>query len=249
MVAWRAMVRLQWLGLLGNVLVVAPLAYALALGYHAVFGHHLLSDEKAMHVLEAQSIVGPSVLFAALTGLFLWTSSMMGAVVDNWAKVTHLSDRLATSVRALRKRGPSRARERAERLTAKVGGLAANLTLGFLLGGVPAMCAILQLPVEIRHVTVSVGSVAMAYVAGAPDTRVWALACSGVLLIGLTNVMVSFSLALWFALTSARGAEGGRYAAALMVLGIRRWLRRRKPPTERPRSTPETPEHAELVRT
>jgi site-specific recombinase len=246
MVAWRAMVRLQWLGLLGNVVVVAPLAYALALGYHAIFGHHLLTHEKATHVLDAQSILGPSVLYAALTGLFLWASSMTGAVVDNWAKVTHLSDRLATSVHALRTRSAPRARERAEHLTAKVGGLAANLTLGFLLGGVPAACAILQLPVEIRHVTVSVGSVAMAQVAGVPGSRLWALACSGVALIGLTNVIVSFSLALWFALTSARGTEGGRYAAALMSLGIRRWLRRRKPPAQRPTGTPDAPVDANL---
>jgi site-specific recombinase len=131
MVAWRATVRLQWMGLLGNVLLVGPLAYALALGFHALTGQHLLGVDKATHVLESQSILGPSILFATLTGLFLWMSSLMGAAVDNWAKVTGLSDRLATNVKALRKASALRARERADRVTGKVGGLAANLTLGF----------------------------------------------------------------------------------------------------------------------
>jgi hypothetical protein len=73
----------------------------------------------------------------------------------------------------------------------------------------------------------------MALVAGAHGTRLWALAASGVALIGLVNVIVSFSLALWFALTSARGTDGNRFAAALMTLGIRRWLRGRTAPSQR----------------
>jgi site-specific recombinase len=224
-VAWGATVRLQLLGLLGNVVVVAPLAYGLAYGFRALFGQHLLSQEKAAYVLHSQSILGPSFLFASVTGVFLWLSSLLGASVDNWARVERLTDRLATNVHALRHSVALRARMKAEQLTSKVGGLAANLTLGFLLGGVPAVFALLKLPVEIRHVTVSVGSVALAQVAGARGGQAWALAISGVVVIGLVNVLVSFVLALWFARASAR-EEGARHAGALMKLGIRRWARR-----------------------
>jgi site-specific recombinase len=226
LVAWRATVRLQLLGLFGNLVVVGPLAYALALGFHALAGRHIMSPAKAAYVLDAQSLLGPSFAFAALTGVFLWFSSLMGAAIDNWARVVRLSDRLATSVHVLRHMAPARARQRAERLTSRVGGLAANVTLGFLLGGVPAAFALLHLPVDIRHVTVSTGSVAMAHVAGAQGGSAWALALSGVALIGIVNVIVSFLLALWFALASSGGADGTRHTAALMKLGIARWARR-----------------------
>jgi site-specific recombinase len=223
-VTWRAMVRLQLLGLLGNVVIAAPLAAALAFGFDALFQRPLLTPAKATHVLETQSLLGPSILYAALTGVLLWISSLAGAWVDNWARVTRLSDRLATNVHALRAHADRRARERAERLTSKVGGLAANIALGFMLGGVPTAFALAELPIEIRHVTVSVGSVAMAWIAGAREVELWWLAGTGVVAIGLTNVVVSFSLALRFALASMRGM-GGRYSSALLSLGIRRWAR------------------------
>lgn len=221
---WRAMVRLQLWGLLGNVLSAAPLAAVIAYAFSDFIRHPLLSRDKAEQVLQAQSLLGPSLLFAACTGVMLWISSVVGAFVDNWARVTRLSERLATNVHALRNFSPTRARERAEQLTRKVGGMASNITLGLLLGGVPTAFALAELPVEIRHVTVSVSSVAMAAVAGASGSALWGWALAGVAMIGITNVVVSFSIAIWFALASARDASAHRSAGALLVLGIRRWL-------------------------
>jgi site-specific recombinase len=103
----------------------------------------------------------------------------------------------------------------------RFGGLLGNLSLGFMLGGVPAAFAIAQLPVEIRHVTVSTGSVALALSAGAGTRGEIALAVGGVVVIALVNVVVSFVLALWLALRATRGMRTSASAYALVRIGIR----------------------------
>jgi site-specific recombinase len=223
---WRAMVRLQLAGLLGNVLFAGPVGYVFDLAAKAVLGRHLLDEHTALHVMSSNSVLGPSVLYAALTGCFLWLSSLAGAAGDNWARVTRMVDRLSTNLSVMRRIGSQRARPVAEFWVARFGGLLSNTALGFMLGGVPAAFAIVQLPIEIRHVTVSTSSFAMALATGVgTSAQIW-LATIGVMLIGAVNVSVSFALALQLALsTNARRRHGS--ARALVSIAIERWLRRR----------------------
>jgi site-specific recombinase len=221
---WRAMVRLQLAGLLGNLATAIPVAYTLDRGYEQVLGHHVLDGPTAKHVLDANTLLGPSAIYAGVTGVFLWLSSIVGAVVDNWVRVMRLSDRLATNVRVMRGIGARWARPFANWWTARIGNLAGNAALGFMLGGIPAAFAIAHLPLEIRHVTVSASSWALAYAAGVGSASELALTGAGVVVIGVTNVSVSFALALQAALgSSARKGYGS--ARALVKIGIARWLR------------------------
>lgn len=222
---WRVAVRLQLVGLVGNVVVAGPLAFVGYLGLEAIAHRPLVSAEKAHHVFHAQSALGPSIVFAALTGVFLFVSSLIGAAADNAARTTHLAERLATNVHVMRRLPVVHARALAERVVPRIGGLTGNVALGFLLGGVPAAFAIASLPVEIRHVTVSTSSVAIAIATGTGTASEIALATVGVLVIGVVNVVVSFLLALSFALRSARGLRGSTATYALVRLGVRRWLR------------------------
>jgi site-specific recombinase len=226
---WRSMVRLQIAGLLGNVLLAGPLGYAFDVAATYAFGQHLLDEHTAVHVLSANSLLGPSALYAALTGCFLWLSSLVGAAADNWTRVTRMVERLATNLSVMRSVGSRRARPVAEFWVARFGGLTSNAALGFMLGGVPAAFAIVQLPVEIRHVTVSASSFAMAWAAGAgTSSQLW-LAAIGVIVIGAVNVSVSFALALQLALGAGARRNHGS-ARALVAIAIKRWLRRRTPP-------------------
>ncbi|MEO8874807.1 MAG: hypothetical protein ABI461_04395, partial [Polyangiaceae bacterium] len=174
------------------------------------------------------SILGPSILYAALTGFFLWASSLIGAAGDNWTRVIDLEERLATNVHAMKRLGVKRARPLAKGFVHRVGGMLGNISLGFMLGGIPALFAIASLPVEIRHVTVSTSSVALGIAAGVGSHRdVW-LAVVGVLTIGIVNVAVSFVLALWLALRSAKTGRSAHAAYALVRVGLRYWLTRRR---------------------
>lgn len=223
---WRAMVRLQFAGLLGNVVVAGPLAFLIDVALVRWRGHHFLSDAAAEHVLHANSIVGPSIVYAALTGVLLWLSSLIGAAGDNWARITSLSDRIATNVYVMRRVGSTRARPFAQWFAARVGGLTGNASLGIMLGGVPAAFAIAHLPVDIRHVTVSTSSLALAWSASVGTSTQLTLAAIGVLAIGATNVAVSFALALQFALGSKQ--RKARSSSRMLVrLGVGAWLRGR----------------------
>jgi site-specific recombinase len=221
---WRTMLRLQLAGLLGNVVIVAPLAFGVDVAAYRLLGHHVLTTEKAKHVIAAHSLLGPSVLFAALTGLFLWISSLLGAAGDNWTRVTHLADRLATNVHVMKRLGARRARGYADAVVERAGGLLGNVSLGLMLGGIPAAFAIASLPIEIRHVTVSTGSLALALAAGAGthgSRGDVALAIGGIVVIAIVNVCVSFVLALWLALRATKGMRTSVSSYALVRIGIR----------------------------
>lgn len=222
-----ALVRLQIGGLLGNLAVAGPLAFAIAFGFRRATGHALIPFEKTTHILEESSLLGPSALFAALTGVFPWLSSLAGAAVDNWARVNRLADSLATSVPVMKTIGVARAESVARKIAGRVGGLFGNAFLGFLLGAVPALFAVLALPVEIRHVTVSTASVAIAFASADIGVRAVVLCVLGVLVIAIVNVAVSFILALRLAL---RASDDPAATKLLVRAALRRAtaLRRRR---------------------
>jgi site-specific recombinase len=181
-------------------------------------------------VLASNAILGPSILFAALTGIFLWVSSLIGAWGENWTRVTHLSERLATNLHAMKRLGAERARGYADAVVKRTGGLLGNVALGFMLGGIPAAFAMARLPVQIRHVTVSTSSVALAIAAGSGGRSEIALAVAGVVMIGVVNVVVSFVFALWLALRATRGIRATGSSLALVRIGLTRWTEKRCTP-------------------
>ncbi|MBV9948158.1 MAG: hypothetical protein JOZ69_14990 [Myxococcales bacterium] len=223
---WRSTLRLQFAGLLGNVVVAGPLAFLVDVAVHRASGHHVLAAAKAEHILAANSVLGPSFLYAALTGAFLWISSVVGAWSDNWARVHRLGDRLATNRHVMTRVSGARARLWADALVSRFGGLVGNASLGFLLGGVPAACAIGRLPVEIRHVTVSTSSVGLALASGAGTGTAATLALCGLVVIATVNVAVSFLLALWLSLRATRGLRASVSAHAIIRIGLGGWAAR-----------------------
>jgi site-specific recombinase len=94
-----------------------------------------------------------------------------------------------------------------------VSAYAGSIVLGFLLGLAPAIGAFTGLPIDVRHVTLSTGQVALSAASLGTwlDPRVgWAL--GGVALMFVLNLGVSFSLALWVA-SRARGVGAAGWRA------------------------------------
>jgi site-specific recombinase len=87
-----------------------------------------------------------------------------------------------------------------------LGALAGNFFFGFLLGGATGLGVLFGLPIDIRHIAFS--SAYLGYAAAALDFSIpattAALAFGGVLLIGLTNLLVSFALTLSVAMRARR---------------------------------------------
>ena len=84
------------------------------------------------------------------------------------------------------------------------GTLAGSISLGFFLGFAGPLGKILGLPIDIRHITISAGNVAIGLndLKQTMPTSYLITVILGVLLIGAINFLVSFSLAFIVALKS-----------------------------------------------
>ena len=197
------LVRSQAAAVLGNVLVVFPAAVLLSLVISLASGQPMIDAKEAEHVFHSLTLAGPSLLFAAFTGVLLFASSIIAGWVENWFVLHHLDSALHYNPRLTRHLGVARAARWAQFLRRNISGFAANISLGFMLGLVPAICAFFGLGLEVRHVTLSTGQLGAACaslgweVVRHPDLW-WALA--SIPFIGLLNLVVSFYLAFRVAL-------------------------------------------------
>jgi site-specific recombinase len=194
-----ALVRSQVASVFGNLMAVIPAVLAVALLCWLVAGEGPISDAKARDVLLSHSILGPSFLYAAYTGVLLWLSGLFAGWADNAFTVRQLHAALATNARRVRRHGADGARERADWWRDNIAGLASNIGLGVLLGLTPLVFAFFGLPIEVRHVTLSTGQAAVAAFSLGLDaltTAPYWMAVAGIVVIGALNVGVSFGLAL-----------------------------------------------------
>ncbi|MBK7659161.1 MAG: recombinase [Betaproteobacteria bacterium] len=216
-----ALVRSQSAGIIGNVFVVFPVTYALGMLLVHAAGFAPVDGAKAAKTIDSVSLLGPSALFAAMTGVLLWFSSVLAGWVDNWFAFRRLGPAIAGHRRFVYLFGPSRMQRVAGFLSREIAGLTANISLGFMLGSVPVIFLFFGLPVEVRHVTLSSGQLAAAVVAlgwGVVLTAPFWLAVAGIAVIGALNVGVSFALALNVAIGARESPGVGRGAIYRAIL-------------------------------
>ena len=155
------------------------------------------------------------------TGVLLWLSSLFAAWVDNWFVLHQLGAALAQHRGLQRCFGPTRTRRLAVWLEHNIAGLGGNISLGLMLGIIPSVAVFFGLPLDVRHVTLSTGQVTAAFAALGGE-RLWVLSTVwlgiGILGIGLLNILVSFSLALFVAIRARnlRGPERHQFYRAII---------------------------------
>ena len=234
------LIRSQAAGIFGNLFAVAPAVLAVQLAWQAVFGAPLVGHQDAVHVLESLTLLGPTALFAAFTGVLLFVSSIVGGWVENWFVWHRLDSAIAWNPRIVARLGAARARRWAAYWRAHISGFASNISLGLMLGIVPVVALFFGLPLEVRHVTLSTGQVAAAL--GAEGLAVlhqsafwWCVAA--IPLTAALNLGVSFVLAFRVALRSRgiRLADRSRIYRAVRARLWRQPLSFVLPPRDRPR--------------
>ena len=197
------LVRSQVAAVLGNVVVVVPTVVLLSLGLSLVLGHPMISAKEAEYTLHSLSLLGPTLLFAAFTGCLLFASSIVAGWVENWFVLQRLDSAMRYNPRITGLLGTARADRWAHFMRHNISGFASNISLGFMLGLVPAFSAFFGLPLEVRHVTLSAGQLAAAASSyGLPALTMPALwwAVAAIPLVGALNLCVSFYLAYQLAL-------------------------------------------------
>ena len=230
-------IRTQFIAIVGNILVAMPSACLIAWAWSGITGHHFVDAAKAQHLLnDINPLASLALLHAAIAGVCLFLSGLISGYYDNKASYSNIPQRL------LQLRGMNRlfGRERWARMTEYIGNnlgaLAGNFYFGIMLGSIGQIGVFLGLPIDIRHVTFSSANFAFALVGldFQIGPQVWLVSLGGIVLIGIVNLAVSFSLALFVAMRS-RNVSFDHSRALLALLG-RRFVQRTRdfffPPRE-----------------
>lgn len=197
------LVRSQVAAVIGNLALVAPGVLLLCGGLWLLTGQPPLSHEKAEDVLGSLTLLGPTALFAAFTGVLLFASSIIAGWTENWFVLQRMDSALRYHPRITAVLGKERAARWAAFARDNISGLAANVSLGLMLGLVPAFAVFFGLGLDVRHVTLSTGQIAAASMTlGLDVLRLpvfwWCVAAIAVT--GALNVAVSFFFAFRLAL-------------------------------------------------
>ena len=222
------LVRSQVAAVLGNVLVVVPVVLLISIAMLYGLGRPMIDAKEAAHVLHTLSLLGPTLLWAAFTGVVLFAASIIGGWVENWFVLYRLASAMRYNPRITRTLGVARARRWAHFMRDNISGFTSNIALGFMLGLIPPMTGFFGLELEVRHVTLSSGQLAAAAAALGWDAlrqpALWWCVAS-IPLIGALNLGVSFYFAFRLALRahSVSGVDRRRIRSAI-------WARWRSKP-------------------
>jgi site-specific recombinase len=224
-----AITRTQTIVTIGNLLGAIPASILIDILMQWTIGNPFLTREAALHGLTSMNLLRSlTIPFAALTGCFLWLSSLAAGWTANWMALHRLPAALAQSRRLRRSLGAESAVELARIVEHHLSGVVGYVCLGLLLGLLPFVSVFAGVPVEVRHITLASASLAYAVSSLAWSGVVlrrdifWALL--GLVATGLLNFSVSFALGLWLAIRARNLDTSGR-RKLVAELGRELWRR------------------------
>jgi len=201
-----AVCRSQLAAIAGNVMVALPVAIAIGWGLSELRGEPLVGMEKGAHLLEDLDPLSWAIPHAAIAGFYLFLSGLITGYFDNKAAYSDVAPRISR-LRWLRGLiGDARAQRFGSYIQNHLGGIMGNLLFGCMLGSTGVIGTILGLPLDIRHIAFSSANIGYALVSFdfALPLKAVLWAALGIAAIGLTNLAVSFALALRTALGARR---------------------------------------------
>ena len=206
------LIRSQIAAVIGNLSTVVPTVILIHL-ICSNWGAHLTDVEHAHHAIQSFSIVGMTPFYAAFTGVLLWLSSVFAGLFANWVSFRQLPEAIEHHSRLRFVIGEKRARGFSLFLKNNAAAFAANISLAFLLGLTPIIAQFMGLPLDVRHVTLSSGTLtasAMAIGSSVFASLDFWLAVIGIMSMAILNLAVSFALALTVAIWAKKASAPKR---------------------------------------
>jgi site-specific recombinase len=204
--------RTQLAAAVGNVTAVCIGSVALERLWRVMFAEHYLPAESARHVYVAlHPFASGTIIYAAGTGVILWLAALIGGWCENFAVFHRLTE--AVSQHPFGRRvGQNGMTRLAAWIELNLAGWSTSIALGYLLGFVPVIARFFGIPFDVRHVTLSTGTLALAAARFGTSSfgKDWFYyAVAGIGLTFVLNLGVSFSIASFVALRAydVRGRE------------------------------------------
>ena len=199
-------IRTQFIAILGNISIAIPVAALITFLWQYNLHEPLLSSTKAAKTLhDLNPFTSLAVPHAAIAGVCLFFSGLLAGYFDNLAIYRKVGPRLKQHQRLKRWMGQQRLDKFANYIQTNLGALAGNFLFGIMLGSMGTIGFILGLPLDIRHIAfASANFIQGLMTIGSPDIGLITVSFLGVMLIGLTNLFVSFTLTIIVALRARR---------------------------------------------
>jgi site-specific recombinase len=195
--------RTQLATAIGNIVAVCVGAVALERLWRIVFSQSYLPARSARRVYETlHPFTSGTAFYAALTGVILWLAALIGGWCENFALYHRIAEAVSQHPYGFRL-GRPRMQAFARWLEANLEGWSASIALGYLLGFTPAVGDFFGIPLDVRHVTLTTGTLALAaarYGASSFGHHWFYFAVAGIGITFVLNLGVSFSIASFVAL-------------------------------------------------
>lgn len=197
----------QTSAVLGNIIVIIPLAMLIDYLIQYCTGHHFITPEKAHALLKSNDpLHSGAVIYGAMAGVCLFLAGLIAGFHDNLAAFNKIPERI-NALKWLKKGlGETRLQSVSDYIRDNLGALAGNFYFGCLLGITSGLGVMLGLPLDIRHVTFV--SAFFSFSVSALDFQITytmlALALLGIVLVATANLLTSFFLALYVAMKSRK---------------------------------------------
>ncbi|WP_263576871.1 site-specific recombinase [Acinetobacter pseudolwoffii] len=199
-------IRTQFVAILGNISIAIPVAALITLMWDVALHESLMNHAKATKTLhDLNPFTSLAIPHAAIAGVCLFLSGLLAGYFDNMAVYRKVGPRLKAHIRLSQLMGQERLYRFADYIERNLGALAGNFMFGIMLGSMGTIGFILGLPLDIRHIAFASANFIQGLInINGPDIGLIVVSFLGVLLIGLTNLFVSFSLTIIVALRARR---------------------------------------------
>ena len=208
--------RTQFIAIMGNIMLAIPLALIISFAWLQYTGTPMIDTEKAAHLLhDLDPFRSLALPHAAIAGVYLFLSGLIAGYYDNLAVYNHVGARIRRHPLLKRIMPASWLSRLGGFVEANLGAIMGNFLFGVFLGSTATIGYLFGLPIDIRHIAFASANLAHGLFNLSASEMSWhliAISILGVALIGVVNLLVSFSLALFVALRSkeVRFFEWGR---------------------------------------
>ncbi len=195
--------RTQLAAAISNIIAVCSGAVVFEHLWRTMFSQSYLQPESAKHVYDTlHPLASGTIFYAAGTGVLLWLAALIGGWCENFAVYHRITAAIGQHPLGIRV-GERNMERVANWIELHLADWSTSIALGFLLGFVPVVSRFFGIPMDVRHVTLSTGTLALAaarygFSALGYDWFYYAVAGIGVTFV--LNLGVSFFIAAFVAL-------------------------------------------------
>ena len=198
--------RTQFIAIMGNIMVAIPVALIISYAWLHNTGAPMINTDMAAHLLhDLDPFKSLALPHAAIAGVYLFLSGLIAGYYDNLAVYNNVGARIQRH-RLLKYLLPKAWLQRLGGFVeSNLGAIMGNFIFGIFLGSTATIGFLFGLPIDIRHIAFASANLAHGLFnisSSQLDWQIVLLSVFGVILIGMVNLMVSFSLALFVALRS-----------------------------------------------